>query len=191
LQKWVQTQAKIVSLRGKFSQERKLKALRKPLVAPGRFYYEAPDQFRWEVGEPAKSVTIHSREQYTVIDLEKGKAEVQDITEGDDNSRMVSYFRLSFPRDWAAFQRDFRVLEVTQSEGVLRAELEPLNRSNARGVKTITFEIDPATYATLAFVLELKDGSEMRTRFSGVQRNEPLPASIFQPELNGLRIKEK
>jgi outer membrane lipoprotein-sorting protein len=191
LQSWIKTQGGIVSLTGNFSQERKLKVLHKTLVAPGRFWYEAPDQFRWEIGNPAKSVAIHSRDRFTVIDLEKGKAEVQDISGGNDDSRMVSYFRLSFPRDWEKFQREFRVLSVAESGGVLRAELEPLDRTSARGVKTITFEIDPKSYATLAFVLALKDGSEMRTSFSGVQRDVPLPKSTFEPDLNGLRVKEK
>ncbi len=191
LRSWIKTQGEIVSLSGEFSQERKLKVLKKPLVAPGRFWYQAPDQFRWEIGQPARSVAIHSRDRFTMIDLEKGKAEVQDLSGGNDDSRMVSYFRLSFPRDWDSFQREFRVISVVEAAGVLRAELEPVDRNAARGVKTITFEIDPQTYATRAFVLALRDGSEMRTSFSGVKRDAALPPSTFEATLEGLRVKEK
>jgi len=191
LKAWITAQGEIVSLRGTFSQERKIKVLRKTLVAPGRFWYQAPDQFRWEIGDPARSIAIHSREKFTLINLEKGKAEVQDIGDGDDNSRMVAYFHLSFPRDWASFQHEFKVLSVVHSGDVFRAELEPLQPGSARGVRTITFEIDPKSYATRAFVLSLKDGSEMRTIFSAVQRDVPLPPSTFDASLEGLRVKEK
>ena len=191
LKTWIKAQGEIVSLRGNFSQERKIKVLRKTLVAPGRFWYQAPDQFRWEIGDPARSIAIHTREKFTIINLEKGKAEVQDIGNGDDNSRMVAYFHLSFPRNWESFQREFRVLSVEDSGGVLRAELVPLQPGSTRGVRTITFEIDSKSYATRAFVLSLKDGSEMRTSFSGVQRDVPLPRSTFDASLEGLRVKEK
>jgi len=139
LKTWIKAQGEIVSLRGNFSQERKIKVLRKTLVAPGRFWYQAPDQFRWEIGEPTRSIAIHSREKFTMINLEKGKAEVQDIGDGDDTSRLVAYFHLSFPRDWESFQREFRILSVAESGGVLQAELEPLQPGSARGVRTITF----------------------------------------------------
>jgi outer membrane lipoprotein-sorting protein len=191
LRTWIKAQGEIVSLRGAFSQERKIKVLHKTLVAPGRFWYQAPDQFRWEIGVPARSIAIHSRDTFTMIDVEKGKAEVQDMVGGDDNSRMVAYFQLSFPRDWASFQQEFKVLSVVESGDVLQAELEPLRPGSARGVRTITFEIDPKSYATRAFVLSLKDGSEMRTSFSGVERDVPLPGSTFDVSLDGLRVKEK
>jgi len=189
LKSWIQAQGEINSLTGVFSQERKLKVLRKTLVAPGRFWYQAPDRFRWDIGEPVRSVAIQSEDKFTVIDLEKGKAQVSG-GEAESN-RMAAYLQMSFPRDWDSFQRQFRVLSVEQIGNVLRAQLEPLDPGAARGVRTISFEIDAKSYATLAFVLDLKDGSEMRTSFSGVQRDVPVPRSTFDVSLEGLRVKEK
>ncbi len=189
LKTWIQAQGEINSLTGCFSQERKLKVLRKTLVAPGRFWYQAPDRFRWDIGDPARSVAIQNADKLTVIDLEKGKAQVSGAE--PDSSRMAAYLQMSFPRDWESFQRQFRVLSVDRTGNVFLARLEPLDAGAARGVRGISFEIDAESFATLAFVLDLKDGSEMRTSFSGVQRDVPVPRSTFDVSLEGLRVKEK
>ncbi|MBU6300061.1 MAG: outer membrane lipoprotein carrier protein LolA [Verrucomicrobia bacterium] len=189
LKPWIEAQGELKSLTGTFTQERKLKVLRKTLVAPGRFWYRAPNQFRWDIGDPVRSVAIQSADKFTVIDLEKGKAEVK-AGESETN-RLTAYLQMSFPRDWEAFQREFRVLSVERSGNVLRVGLEPLDPGAARGVRAIRFEIDAKSYATQAFVLDLKDGSEMRTSFSGVERDAGVPRSVFDVSLEGLRVKDK
>jgi outer membrane lipoprotein-sorting protein len=189
LKPWIEAQGELKSLTGAFTQERKLKVLRKTLVAPGRFWYRAPNQFRWDIGEPVRSVAIQSAEIFTMIDVEKGKAEV-NAGESETN-RLTAYLQMSFPRDWNSFQRQFRVLSIERDGKALRVELEPLDPGSARGVRAVRFEIDAESYATQAFVLDLKDGSEMRTSFSGVQRDVPVPRSVFDVSLEGLRVKGK
>jgi outer membrane lipoprotein-sorting protein len=189
LQGWIQAQSEVTSLVGEFSQERKLLAVRKPLVAPGKFWYKAPDRFRWDLGQPVKSVAVHAGDRFTWIDVDKGKAEVHALDSAEADPRMASYLEMSFPRDWASFRRDFTVRSVTEQEGRIAAELEPNDARAARGVKTITFWIDRKTMATLGFALALKDGSEMTTTFTDVRRNVTVPESTFAVSLDGLRVK--
>lgn len=50
--------AKIKSVSARFSQEKHLQILTKPLVSKGHFYFQAPDLVRWEYASPVKSVLL-------------------------------------------------------------------------------------------------------------------------------------
>lgn len=51
--------AKIKTLQANFVQKKFMKILSKPLVSEGRFYFSAPDAFRWEYFKPLKSIVIN------------------------------------------------------------------------------------------------------------------------------------
>ena len=50
--------AKVKSVSARFSQEKHLQILTKPLVSKGHFYFQAPDLVRWEYASPIKSVLL-------------------------------------------------------------------------------------------------------------------------------------
>ncbi|MEI6609713.1 MAG: outer membrane lipoprotein carrier protein LolA, partial [Deltaproteobacteria bacterium] len=50
--------ANIQTIQARFVQKKFMKILVKPLISEGRFYYVAPDSFRWEYLKPLRSVVI-------------------------------------------------------------------------------------------------------------------------------------
>ncbi|MDO8723006.1 MAG: outer membrane lipoprotein carrier protein LolA [Syntrophales bacterium] len=50
--------AKVKSVSARFSQEKHLQILTKPIVSKGHFYFQAPDMVRWEYASPVKSVLL-------------------------------------------------------------------------------------------------------------------------------------
>ena len=50
--------ANIKTIQSRFVQKKFMKILAKPLISEGRFYYVAPDSFRWEYLKPLRSVVI-------------------------------------------------------------------------------------------------------------------------------------
>lgn len=50
--------AKITSVSARFSQEKHMQILTKPLVSRGRFYFQTPDSVRWEYTSPVRSVLL-------------------------------------------------------------------------------------------------------------------------------------
>lgn len=50
--------AKIKTIQAHFEQKKVMKILSKPLISEGRFFYVAPDSFRWEYVKPLKSIVI-------------------------------------------------------------------------------------------------------------------------------------
>ncbi len=186
LQDWISAQKEVRSLEGEFVQVRSMRALRKPLSTPGRFWYEAPDQFRWELGKPAKTVAVHSGTNLTVLDIEKKKAEVTDTSE--EEGRVARFMAMTFPQTWESFQESFEVLSLNREGRSHVVKLKPVKRKMARGVKTITIEIGP-DQSMRRFMLELKDGSEMETTFDKVARDVHVPDSTFEVSLDGYKVK--
>jgi outer membrane lipoprotein-sorting protein len=50
--------ANVRSLQADFTQTKRLKILKRPIVAHGKFYYRRPGQIRWEYTSPVKSVVL-------------------------------------------------------------------------------------------------------------------------------------
>ncbi|MEM1297226.1 MAG: outer membrane lipoprotein carrier protein LolA [Verrucomicrobiota bacterium] len=192
LKNWIANQGEIESLICDFTQERKLRTLKKPLVADGQFWFKGPDQFRWELGKPARSVAIHSGDVLTVLDVPKKKAEVTDTSgEEDERARFAAYFDLSFPRRWDTFTENFEVLALNRVGDEWHAHVSPKSRKAMRGIKTMTFYIGVAEDNLLGFALSVKDGSTISTRFRDIKENASVPDSAFQISLDGYKVKRK
>ena len=58
LDRWIERQAEIRTLSADFTQTRALRVLRSPVAARGRLWFQAPGDFRWEVGAPPKIVVL-------------------------------------------------------------------------------------------------------------------------------------
>ncbi|MBI4633651.1 MAG: outer membrane lipoprotein carrier protein LolA [Deltaproteobacteria bacterium] len=50
--------SKITSVSARFSQEKHMQILAKPLISRGRFYFQTPDSVRWEYTAPVRSVLL-------------------------------------------------------------------------------------------------------------------------------------
>ena len=59
----------IKSISAKFTQEKHMKILVKPLISEGRFYFTAPDSLRWEYISPVRSILL--------LDKGRGKSYIQ------------------------------------------------------------------------------------------------------------------
>jgi outer membrane lipoprotein carrier protein len=59
----------IKSISAKFTQEKHMKILVKPLISEGRFFFTAPKSLRWEYVSPVKSILL--------LDNGKGKSYIQ------------------------------------------------------------------------------------------------------------------
>ncbi len=191
LKRWVEEQESIESLSCSFTQEKKLRTLQKPLVASGRLYFRAPEEFRWELGEPARTIMVHRGETVTMIDVKNKRAQVLrlDAEGGGGGGAASGFIDLGFPRSWEAFEKAFGVRSLTSEGGWMTAELLPRNPALAKGVSTVTFVIAEATQKLHRLALDLRDRSTITTTFDAVVRNGELPAGIFETDLEGYAVR--
>src|SRR5215212_5339848 len=55
---WLNAQTNIQTWTAEVTQIRALKTLTQPLKAAGRVWFTAPNQFRWEIGNPAQTIAL-------------------------------------------------------------------------------------------------------------------------------------
>ena len=64
---WLSSQTNIQTWSATVVQTRTLKALTEPLTASGRVWFAAPDRFRWELGDPPKTIALRVSDEMIVI----------------------------------------------------------------------------------------------------------------------------
>ena len=80
--------AKIKTIQADFVQKKSMKILSKPLISEGRFYYVAPDSFRWEYFKPLRSIVIAYKNK-TKRYIASGGKMVEDKTGGVQAMKIV------------------------------------------------------------------------------------------------------
>jgi outer membrane lipoprotein-sorting protein len=80
--------ANIKTIQASFVQKKFMKILTKPLISAGRFFYVAPDSFRWEYLKPLRSVVITSSGETRRYTLSGGKM-IEDKSGGAQAMRMI------------------------------------------------------------------------------------------------------
>src|SRR5438132_12037524 len=58
LSTWIAAQANIHTWSAEVVQTRTLKSLTQPLTAQGHVWFEAPNRFRWELGNPPQTIAV-------------------------------------------------------------------------------------------------------------------------------------
>lgn len=192
LKRWVEDQGALESLTCSFTQEKKLRALRKPLVASGRIWYRAPDDFRWQLGDPPRTILYHRGQTVTLVDVARKRARIVRPGSSAAGPRGAGgeFFEIGFPRSWKAFEETFEVVSLGSAGGLLTAELLPKSPALARGVGSVRFVIEEATQKLRSMSLELRDQSTITTTFEDALRNAAVPGSVFEPDLEGFSLEE-
>ena len=80
--------ANIQTIQARFVQKKFMKILVKPLISEGRFYYVAPDSFRWEYLKPLRSVVIADRGDTRRFTASGGKM-IEDKSGGAQAMKIV------------------------------------------------------------------------------------------------------
>ncbi len=182
LQEWMGRQAAIRTLHGRFKQERQLRTIRRPLVSEGRFWFAAPEQFRWEVGDPPKMVAIKTgADELVVTEPQKGSVERFDLTvpERADAAQRLGLFQPGMMSSWPEFQETFRVSDLTRAGDLITAELRMQDARMALAVLRLEMIIDTRYDSVRAFEMFFRDGSSVKISFLDVVINAGIEPGRF------------
>ena len=188
-----QVQKKIRSISAEFIQTRALKTLKSPIAIKGRFWFEAPDMFRWELGEPAKSIVIGSQKGVSIIQPAKKRVEKIDFTHSAQSQGAPDFLRMMnmlSSRSVENLQNEMNILSLKNTGSNCRLEMLPKDPQMAKGLTSLVLDFDQSTGYWIAFEVVTREGSSMRTEFRNVQLNAKLDTQIFQYDTTGYRIDE-
>jgi outer membrane lipoprotein-sorting protein len=194
VERWLEGQAEVRTWSADFIQTRHLKSLTQPLKAGGRVWFAAPNNFRWELGTPAKTIALRATNEMLLIypGLKIVERYPLDAREGPwrDASALLE---AGFPRSRSDLDRQFEVVSQrkTEADGVVELALRPKSAASRKMMPRITLTIDTTHGRLAATELEFADGSRMRNDFSNQQVNQPVPESSFSTAIpEGYRLVE-
>ncbi len=169
--------ANIQTIQARFVQKKFMKILVKPLISEGRFYYVAPDSFRWEYLKPLRSVVIADQgntRRFTVsggkmIEDKSGGAQAMKIVLGEVTGWMSGKFDQN-PSFTATLKKgtntQITLMPVGKSMSGMIEKIEITVSSKAAAVKSVKI-IENANAFTLI-------------DFTDVEINKVISNSVFQ-----------
>jgi outer membrane lipoprotein carrier protein len=190
VKKWIARQDELRSVQADFTQTRALRALRNPIATPGHMVFSTPDQLRWELGEPAKTVVIRKGDTYYLIQPAKKKAERFKAENIAKKGGAMGFAMINFPlaKDFADFNRQFETLAVSVTDNHCHLEILPRDAQAKKMLEAIKLDFDTVSGHMLSFELATREGSSMRSEFSNVRMNQKIDRHVFDYDLTGYEV---
>ena len=185
LNAWLAVQAKAQFWSADFTQTRHLKTFTQPLTSKGKLWFAAPNQFRWELGDPPRTVAVRHGDELLVIYPLLKRAERYPLSDGTMGPARdaMAIFEAGFPRNRADMERQLRLVSLTSNNGSWEITLQPASRSTRRFLSEICVVLSTNDYALVATELVFTEGSRVRTDFTNAVTGQPPDQSLFQPKL--------
>ena len=189
LRDWISKQSGIRTLRADFIQTRRLPALRIPLKKSGTVWFGTEGRFRWQVGNPIELLVLKSPGDFLIIEPKKFRA--RRLSASSAAARAMQDFPMPLAVSFEEFQRRFEVISLENNAGTMDLRLRPKDPQLAEGMKSLRILFDPATGSVSLFEMTFRDGSEISTEFTHLERNPQMPAELFQHALRDLKIEDQ
>jgi len=187
---WLGSYTGLETLQVSFTQERKLKTIKLPIRSSGKLWMETGSgRFRWQVGDPPKTVVTGDGDQIKIAHTRRQKVEYRK-SGGDADAPGFSMIAGGFPRTVSGFLKEYRILKAEKHSEFFELHTRPLRGESAQAVETMVYLIDLDDYFLRGFDISLRDGSEVRSEFHDVRRNPSIPASQYQFDTSGYEVSE-
>ena len=190
VRKWLAGQASVRTVEADFTQTRSFHALRDPIASPGHLWFSAPHSFRWDLGEPPKTVVLRKDELYYVIQPLKKHAErlsAADLS-GQAGGRGMPMMDFPFARDFDDFNRRFEVLSVGLQGTRCQVEMLPRDPQMRKLLAVAKIDFDTANGFLLSLEFVTRDGSSLRNDFTNVRLNGRIDPARYDYDFTGYDV---
>jgi outer membrane lipoprotein-sorting protein len=169
--------ANIKTIHAHFVQKKSMKILSRPLVSEGRFYYVAPDSFRWEYFKPLRSIVIAYKNN-TKRYIASGANMVEDKTGSAQAMKIV----LNEVAGWMSGKFDQNPsFAATIHEGVnTRITLTPTEKSMTSMIEKIEITLFKKTATAQSIKITESANNFTQINFDNVEINKSINPSVFE-----------
>ena len=193
LKKWLAGQAAIRTVQADFVQTRAYRTFNDPIAVPGHLWFAAPHSFRWELGDPPKTVVLRKGDAYYLIQPTKQRAERSSVADlgkkaGGPGATPMMDFPLA--KNFDDFNRRFEVLSLETADGRCHVEMTAKDPQMAKFLNVFKLDFDTGDGHLLSFEFVLKNGSSMRNEFSNVRLNGKLEPARFDYDFTGYDVTD-
>ena len=192
--RWLGAQTNLQTWRASVRQVREFKALAQPVEERGRVSFSAPDRFRWEMGEPARTIAVRVPGEMLVIYPRLQRAErcpLDGAAGAGPWKETLALLEAGFPRSRAELEGRFRVMSQTMTNGVCVVRMQPRAASARRMMPELAVSFGADDLMLRGTELHFADGSVMRNEFSAGELNPVLDPKLFAVEVGpGVEVVE-
>ncbi len=169
--------ANIKTIQAHFVQKKSMKILSKPLISEGRFYYVAPDSFRWEYFKPLRSIVIAYKNNTKRYIASGGKI-VEDKIGGAQAMKIV----LGEVAGWMSGKFDQNPsFAATINEGANTIiTLTPTEKSMTGMIEKIEITLSKKSATVKSVKITESANNFTQINFDNVEINKAINPSVFQ-----------
>ena len=185
LSAWLAKQPDIKTWSADFVQTRSFKSLTQPLTATGHVWFAEPNRFRWELGNPPRTIAVRASDEMLVIYPILKRIERFPLT-GDQAGPWhdaLALLEAGFPRNQAELESRFNILSQNVTNEVCDVVLEPKSPTAKQMMPQLKIAFDTKDLSLKATGLQFADGSTMRNDFENPVFNPKLDPDIFSPKV--------
>ncbi len=193
LAKWLDAQTNIQSWSADFIQTRTLKAMVQPLTATGHVWFAAPNRFRWELGNPPRTIAVRAPNELLIFYPKLKRVERFPLTGSQIGPwrDALALLEAGFPRSQADLLNTYNILSQKVTDDVGEVVLQPKSEAARRMMPQIKIDFDTKNFALRGTELQFADGSTMRNDFQHPVLNPKLDPKMFEPPIpNDYKVVE-
>jgi outer membrane lipoprotein carrier protein len=182
---WLRAQTNIQSWTADFIQTRTLKSLAQPLTATGHVWFAAPNQFRWELGNPAQTIAVRAPQELLVIYPRLKRVERFPLAgqQAGPWREALGLLEAGFPRSQAELTAQYNIVNETVNDQTCELSLQPKSAAARRMMPQIKIMFDVKDFSLRGTELQFVDGSSMRNDFKNAEINSQVDPQKFSPEI--------
>jgi outer membrane lipoprotein-sorting protein len=182
LEAWFAAQTNVHTISADFIQTRSLKTLVQPLVATGHLWFSFPDQFRWELGQPAQTIALRQADEMFVIYPRLKRAEHYPLGAAAprDWRDAMSILDAGFPRTRKEFDAAFQIRSLAETNRAWLLTLQPRSSAARQIMPELEVSLTTNDFSLVGTELVFMDGSRMRNDFTNIMINIPLDKNLFR-----------
>jgi outer membrane lipoprotein-sorting protein len=181
LESWLAAQAQLKTWSADLTQTRILKTLKQPLISTGHLLFKAPNNFRWELGNPAQTMAIRNSNEMVVVYPKLKRAEKYPLAgAGNEPWRdALALMDAGFPSSRAELEARFKLLSISQEGATAWIVMEPRSTMAKRFMSEVSLELNTNDFSMAANQLKFADGSILRNDFTNAVKNPEAAVTAF------------
>lgn len=192
IEQWITLQKINRSLHIEFTQTRTLPTLKRPQIHTGQLWFQAPDQVRWQLGDPPELIVLKRAEDlHTIFPIKKKAERITTSTGEDPASEFSMMLRYPIADNLTQFREIFDLIEMLETEKNLTLTLRPRDPQARKWVKQMTFLIERKHGVIERMNLQLKNGATLITQVTTAKLNSALSPTLFQYDLSSFTLTER
>jgi len=182
LQAFDKAQRETGTLVASFTEKKELKLLARPVLSRGEFFYNRPNQVRWEYVDPDRKVFVITEDMYIAYYPALKRAEEVPIKKFV-GKRLFRFLGVGQSIDELGKYYEFRLAPQSDVKDTHLLILIPRKKKLSERVAEMKIWVDTTTYLPRQLQYVESDGDSTLLAFQDIRTNVPVAATRFRLEL--------